>query len=127
MASEFKKLFIATTDGRCRYCGKKVDDYWHLEHIIPKSQGGENKIENYGVSCPTCNMRKGGRTPKGFKIYIKNRMIKKSTYAYSIFAEYIRYYVSIDDLEMLETAFLSFMRAVAELKITFHYERGSNG
>ena len=35
-----------------------------LDHIVPRSQGGESCWESVVWSCIDCNVRKGGRTPK---------------------------------------------------------------
>jgi 5-methylcytosine-specific restriction endonuclease McrA len=34
-----------------------------LDHVIPRSRGGETSWENIVCSCVDCNTRKGGRTP----------------------------------------------------------------
>jgi len=48
--------------GRCHLCGKKVNPkHWHLDHIVPLSQGGEHSYRNVAVSCPFCNMSKGAK------------------------------------------------------------------
>ncbi|MBV8411857.1 MAG: HNH endonuclease [Alphaproteobacteria bacterium] len=52
----------------CVYCGTPTTKepepgQLHREHIIPRSQGGNNSIENRAPSCRTCNLEKGPRTP----------------------------------------------------------------
>lgn len=44
----------------CAYCSKELDDDdIHTDHIIPKSQGGANVVENIALCCSLCNLRKG--------------------------------------------------------------------
>jgi hypothetical protein len=35
-----------------------------MDHIIPKSQGGEKSWKNIVASCKPCNQKKGNRTPE---------------------------------------------------------------
>ena len=46
-------------DYTCQYCGREAP-YVELEidHIVPLSKGGTNKIENLIVSCWECNIGK---------------------------------------------------------------------
>jgi 5-methylcytosine-specific restriction endonuclease McrA len=46
---------------RCVYCGRspKEDAILQVEHIHPKSKGGDNDIKNYTTSCEECNVGKG--------------------------------------------------------------------
>lgn len=50
---------------RCLYCGSS---YGHKDlsrdHILPLSQGGEDKWNNVVTACKRCNNHKGGRTPE---------------------------------------------------------------
>jgi 5-methylcytosine-specific restriction endonuclease McrA len=48
----------------CAYCGKDIDQFGHFDHIIPKSRGGKYTFENIVSSCPSCNGKKGARTPE---------------------------------------------------------------
>lgn len=47
----------------CQYCGGKGKELT-LDHIIPRKDGGEHTWENVVSACPSCNRRKGGRTPE---------------------------------------------------------------
>jgi hypothetical protein len=52
----------------CTYCGRPTTteqrpDKLNGEHVIPRSQGGNNNPTNYTPACRTCNLKKGGRTP----------------------------------------------------------------
>jgi 5-methylcytosine-specific restriction endonuclease McrA len=52
--------------GKCFYCGKKVGNSYHVDHIVPLSKGGSNGPENIAIACPTCNMRKNAKMPEEF-------------------------------------------------------------
>jgi hypothetical protein len=46
-------------DFSCAYCGRKSPEVeLELEHIIPKSKGGLDNIDNLNVSCRECNRGK---------------------------------------------------------------------
>lgn len=45
----------------CVYCGA-TDVPLEVEHIIPKSRGGSNRISNLTLACEPCNLKKGKRT-----------------------------------------------------------------
>ncbi|MCK9355849.1 MAG: HNH endonuclease [Dehalococcoidia bacterium] len=46
----------------CQYCGRVTRDLT-LDHVMPRSQGGEHSWENVVSACKLCNRKKGGRTP----------------------------------------------------------------
>jgi 5-methylcytosine-specific restriction endonuclease McrA len=54
--------------GRCYYCGVKVDDTYHVDHVIPLSRGGANGPENLVIACPACNVSKGNKLPHEWSI-----------------------------------------------------------
>lgn len=52
-------------ENRCQYCEKKFSvPHLSLDHVLPRSQGGETSWENIVCACRKCNVRKGGRTPR---------------------------------------------------------------
>ena len=47
---------------RCQYCGeKKAASELTLDHILPRSRGGDNSPVNIVTACVPCNNRKGSR------------------------------------------------------------------
>ena len=43
---------------RCAYCGGKADT---VDHVVPRSRGGDHTWENCVAACSTCNHRKADR------------------------------------------------------------------
>ena len=52
------KVF-AQKGSQCVYCGR---DASHVDHVLPRSRGGADAIENLVPSCARCNIEKGSRT-----------------------------------------------------------------
>jgi len=50
-------------DETCQYCAKRSRDLT-LDHIIPRSRGGQSTWENLVASCRSCNGKKGNRLLK---------------------------------------------------------------
>jgi 5-methylcytosine-specific restriction endonuclease McrA len=61
---------VLARDGHvCQYCGQRVPTHQlSLDHVIPRSRGGQTTWENVVCACLDCNIRKGGRTPKEAKM-----------------------------------------------------------
>jgi hypothetical protein len=49
--------------GRCYWCLSDLDHVYHIDHRIPLVRGGSNDASNLVMSCPKCNMSKGGKLP----------------------------------------------------------------
>ena len=47
----------------CQYCAYKGEQL-SIDHVIPRSRGGQDTWENVITACIRCNVRKGSRTPK---------------------------------------------------------------
>ncbi len=59
-----RRNIFARDKNLCQYCGKKFPTQeLSLDHIKPRSQGGESSWINLVCCCVKCNTRKGGRTP----------------------------------------------------------------
>ena len=63
--SSMKRLRIYMRDKyRCQYCGeKKAVGELTIDHILPRSRGGDNSPINVVTACEKCNNRKSNRTP----------------------------------------------------------------
>jgi 5-methylcytosine-specific restriction endonuclease McrA len=60
-----RRNIFARDNNQCQYCGRKFPtSELSLDHVIPRSQGGQSTWENIVCACVRCNVRKGGRTPK---------------------------------------------------------------
>lgn len=56
------KREIFRRDGHaCQYCGSRSSRLT-LDHVVPRHRGGRHDWENLVTACPSCNLRKGGRT-----------------------------------------------------------------
>ncbi|WP_207431133.1 HNH endonuclease [Sabulibacter ruber] len=47
---------------RCQYCGSSKN--LTLDHLLPRSRGGQSTWYNLITACARCNSRKGDRTPE---------------------------------------------------------------
>ena len=52
----FRRSILEAWDNLCAYCGKPADT---LDHVRPRSKGGETKRSNLVCCCGHCNSRKG--------------------------------------------------------------------
>jgi len=58
----FNKKNILRRDGyTCQYCGRRGERLT-VDHVVPRSRGGETTWTNVVAACLTCNLRKGNRT-----------------------------------------------------------------
>jgi 5-methylcytosine-specific restriction endonuclease McrA len=50
---------VLRRDGRrCGYCGRRADT---IDHVVPRSRGGEHTWDNCVAACRSCNSRKADR------------------------------------------------------------------
>lgn len=75
-----KEMLLARDRYVCAYCAQRFRfDQLDMEHIVPRSKGGEDSWMNLVAACKPCNNRKADRTPEaaGMKLhyvpYVPNR------------------------------------------------------
>ena len=65
----FKKIVLSRKNilrrdhHKCQYCNR-TDLPLTIDHIIPKSKGGDDSWENLVAACVKCNNKKGDRSPE---------------------------------------------------------------
>jgi 5-methylcytosine-specific restriction endonuclease McrA len=55
-----RRTVFARDGARCQYCGLAAEN---LDHVIPRSRGGQHTWENVVAACRRCNTRKEDRLP----------------------------------------------------------------
>jgi 5-methylcytosine-specific restriction endonuclease McrA len=64
-AEAYRELVGARAGGSCEYCRllqAATGVTFHIEHLKPRSQGGQTVMSNLALSCPGCNLAKADRT-----------------------------------------------------------------
>lgn len=57
-----RKAVLARDSWTCQYCGTQRSGLT-VDHVIPRSRGGQSSWENIVAACGPCNRRKGNRLP----------------------------------------------------------------
>ncbi len=57
-ASLTRRAVFARDNWTCQYCGRAAEN---VDHVIPRSKGGEHVWENVVAACRRCNTRKENR------------------------------------------------------------------
>lgn len=64
---EVREYLLAKYGHECQYChGKSKDPVLEIDHIIPKSRGGSDRVSNLTLACHTCNQDKGNKTAEEY-------------------------------------------------------------
>jgi 5-methylcytosine-specific restriction endonuclease McrA len=59
-----RKNLLLRDDYQCQYCGRHPGvRELNIDHVLPRSRLGADTWENLVVSCRSCNLKKGRRTP----------------------------------------------------------------
>lgn len=80
-SNDFKIWFkhqYSKQDAKCFYCrvsfkGKRIN----VEHIRPRSKGGDNRSKNLVLACADCNKAKGSKLISKKKIHTLKQLAKK--------------------------------------------------
>lgn len=57
----FKRRLWEASYRRCAYCGDEIDGHAasHVDHVVPRSEGGTEALDNLACACTFCNTSKG--------------------------------------------------------------------
>jgi 5-methylcytosine-specific restriction endonuclease McrA len=60
-----RRTVLARDHYTCQYCGAQPGKAnLTIDHVLPRSRGGETRWSNVVTACGPCNRRKGNRTPE---------------------------------------------------------------
>lgn len=62
---EVREYLLEKWGRTCCYCGAH-DTPLNIEHIVPKANGGSNRVSNLALACIPCNTRKGAHSIEQF-------------------------------------------------------------
>jgi len=67
---------------RCQYCGDTAES---IDHVVPRSKGGDHSWENVVACCRNCNIRKGDRSlpETGFRLKKKPAPPRRYAWIYA--------------------------------------------
>jgi len=70
---EVKEYLLDKWGRACAYCGN-TNVPLEVEHIVPKSRGGTDRVSNLTIACRKCNLKKGNQTAEEFGyLYIQQQ------------------------------------------------------
>ena len=67
-----RKNVFRRDDNTCQYCGLRSGDLT-LDHVHPRSRGGDTSWENVVACCRKCNAKKRDRTPEEAKMHLRRK------------------------------------------------------
>lgn len=76
----------------CQYCGIQPGRvHLTVDHVVPRSQGGQTVWENVVTACRDCNHRKGGRTPEEARMALLSKPRQPQYVAFALLGELERH------------------------------------
>ena len=70
-----RKNILQRDSNRCQYCGLQKKSL-SIDHVIPRSRGGQDCWENVITACLACNIQKGNKTPEEAQMPLLRRPLK---------------------------------------------------
>ena len=61
--NKLRDFIFSRSNGKCSYCGKQAQE---IDHIVPRSKGGTDSVNNLTATCRSCNEKKSNLTLKAF-------------------------------------------------------------
>jgi 5-methylcytosine-specific restriction endonuclease McrA len=78
--TNLRELIYSREKHRCFYCGRKLKASCRgMDHVVPRSQGGDNSYRNVVACCLECNSLKGERAAEKFVKVLGNFQVLTRT------------------------------------------------
>lgn len=72
-----RRNLFARDRNQCQYCGRHFPTAdLSIDHVLPRTLGGQDTWENLVCACIKCNARKGGRTPEQASMRMVRRPVR---------------------------------------------------
>ncbi len=65
-----RRAVFARDENRCQYCGAAAEN---IDHVVPRSRGGQHVWENVVAACRPCNSRKEDRSVHEAGLILRRR------------------------------------------------------
>lgn len=77
-----RRNIFARDKWKCQYCGKTSRDNKTvtIDHVLPRSRGGDSSWTNLVTACNRCNTAKGNKTPKESRMNLLNKPFKPTAF-----------------------------------------------
>lgn len=62
---ELRRYLLEKWQRRCAYC-RKATPRFEIDHVVPRSRGGSDRVGNLVLACAACNGKKGNQTAEEF-------------------------------------------------------------
>ena len=107
------------TNGYCGYCGVPLNPFenWHVDHIVPLSQNGEDTLGNKVAACAPCNRRKHAFDVEQFRDNIRSKALKLLEGYYTDWL-----YFDIETRGKLDIQIEAIQKTISEAVIAFPVE-----
>lgn len=104
-----RKNILLRDHSTCQYCAKQLPpSELTLDHIHPRSRGGDSTWDNLVACCKRCNHRKGNRTPeeaamhlirrpRGFSLHVNRQIIRYLGRTDQSWRKYLFYESNVED------------------------------
>lgn len=76
-----RRNILARDKWTCQYCnrGSKDRTKMTIDHVMPKSRGGDSSWTNLVAACERCNSVKGNKTPKECNMHLKKKPFRPTS------------------------------------------------
>lgn len=70
-----KQIYLRAQVWKCAYCGRRISyNSATYDHVVPRSRGGLNELQNKVLTCEPCNIAKADELPSAFEIAAAKRI-----------------------------------------------------
>src|SRR5262245_61174319 len=95
----YRQIVEARAGGGCEYCRllqAATGGTFHIEHVVPRSRGGQTVLSNLALSCPGCNLAKSDRTAGNDEAGQSTTLFNPRDYEPSLLGWHLHFILDLD-------------------------------